>query len=66
MLSGTSKAVLSRNWVAGDNINSTSATTQVYIQFTGPQAGYPYSGRVQPKTGSTPFSDYFTPSYLLF
>ena len=46
--------------------NPLSATMPVYIQFTGPQAGYPYSGRVQPKTGSTPFSNYYTPSYLLF
>jgi hypothetical protein len=67
LLGSANKFILPNNFLNTGNIqNNLSATTQVYIQFTGPQAGYPYSGRVQPKTGSTPFSNYYTPSYLLF
>jgi hypothetical protein len=64
LLSGTAnKFILPNNFLGtGTNIqNNLSATTQVYIQFTGPQTAYPYSGRVQPFS-----SNYYTPSYLLF
>ena len=68
LVGSANKFILPNNFLGTTtNIqNNLSSTTQVYIQFTGPQAGYPYSGRVQPETGSTPFSNYYTPSYLLF
>jgi hypothetical protein len=70
VLPGTGSSMLNgssaKSILATTSNNVASSTTQVYIQFTGPQAGYPYSGRVQPTTGSTPFSNYYTPSYLLF